>query len=84
LNASRSTQSVVADIIQPERQNTKTLFGKTGWTTTREPDIGWFVGGVGDGGTRQVFALNMDIRKREDARLPILLAKRFLAELGVW
>ena len=84
LNASTSTQSVVADIIQLGRQNTKTLFGKTGWTTTPDPDIGWFVGWVRDGGKLQTFALNMDIRKREDARLRIPLAKRFLSELGVW
>ncbi|MHA3915851.1 class D beta-lactamase [Halovulum sp. GXIMD14793] len=84
LPASPENQAIVRDIIRLEAKGTAVLYGKTGWTTYPDPDIGWFVGWVERDGDLTTFALNIDIRHRDDAAKRIVLAKALLAELGVY
>ena len=78
------TRRIVTDILKLEQRNGKTLYGKTGWTIAPDPDIGWFVGWVDDGQDKHVFALNMDVHSRADARLRKKLALQLLSQLGIY
>jgi len=44
LPALKHNQKVVRDIIRLERRGCAVFYGKTGWTVTPDPDIGWFIG----------------------------------------
>ncbi len=84
LPLSMENQSAVIDILRLETNKGKILFGKTGWTRTPDPDLGWFVGWVTDGTDQTVFALNMDIKNSADSRKRIILPKQILGELGLY
>ncbi len=84
LPTSDGSQSTVTDILRIEQKGSWALYGKTGWTTTPDPDIGWFVGWVADGKTIHTFALNMDIRNRADSQLRKPLAMALLKKLEVF
>ncbi|WP_439886866.1 class D beta-lactamase [Pseudomonas sp. MBLB4123] len=59
------------------------LYGKTGWATSVEPALGWWVGWLEQDGKRYSFALNMDIH--DQAALPerVALGKASLRALGL-
>lgn len=78
------TQQITRDIAKIETKGKRTLFGKTGWTTTPNPDLGWFVGWVESENSNISFALNMDINSRKDVRLREKIAREMLAELGLY
>ncbi len=84
LEAANKNQAIVADIIKLNTANGKTLYGKTGWTSAPDPDIGWFVGWVSDGDTIHTFAVNIDITKRSDAKHRRSIAGTILGELGIY
>jgi len=84
LPAGKENQHIVRDIIQLESRGSATLFGKTGWTTAPDPDIGSFVGCVERGDTTYAFDLNIYIDHRHDAKKRIAITKILLGELGVW
>lgn len=84
LPISERAQSIVANISLLDTKNGKTLHGKTGWTTTPHPDIGWFVGWVQDGEDVYTFALNIDMASREDAKKRRPIAEQLLAVFGVY
>ena len=84
LPVSERARRIVTDILKLEQRNGKTLYGKTGWTIAPDPDIGWFVGWVDDGQDKHVFALNMDVHSRADARLRKKLALQLLSQLGIY
>lgn len=81
---SKQTQQVVADISKLQVKDGKTLHGKTGWTTTPHPDIGWFVGWVQNGDQTHSFALNIDMASRKDAGKRRAIAEKLLAMLGIY
>ena len=83
LPISSATQRIVVDILKLEVKGSQTLYGKTGWSITPDPDIGWFVGWISDRGRWHAFALNMEVKDRSDAGLRIPLAKRLLRQTGV-
>ena len=83
LAASKSNQSIVADILRLEKSEQGTLFGKTGWTSTPNPDIGWFVGWIVKDEENHAFAFNMDIKSKADARKRKSLAMGILQKLGL-
>ena len=83
LPVSERSQSIVADIIRLEKSPAGTLYGKTGWSSSPTPDIGWFVGWVENKRGLFAFALNMDIRSNADAPLRKSIAKTLLRKLGV-
>ncbi|MCR9087199.1 MAG: class D beta-lactamase [Rhodobacteraceae bacterium] len=84
LPLSDRTQDLVQDIARIETKDGAVLYGKTGWTTAPDPDIGWFVGWVVRDDGIYAFALNIDMRSRADAPLRRVLARQLLAELGVY
>lgn len=84
LPLSDRAQSIVADISLLEAKENKKLHGKTGWTTTPHPDIGWFVGWVEMGADIYAFALNIDMASRDDAKKRRLIAEKLLAAFGVY
>ena len=81
-------QADVREIMTLEATDTHTLYGKTGWTWTRDDrsdEIGWLVGWIERDGAAHVYALNVtpngpDFDMRE-ARLSILHA--VLDDLGL-
>lgn len=84
LSISQNTQRIVRDIARIETKGVRTLYGKTGWTITPDPQLGWFVGWVtSDKGTYS-FALNIDIITRKDVAKRETLARAILAKLGVF
>ena len=84
LPLSKQTQKVVADISKLQVKDNKTLHGKTGWTTTPHPDIGWFVGWVQNGDQTHAFALNIDMASRKDAAKRRAIAEKLLSVLGIY
>lgn len=60
------------------------LYGKTGWTTTPDPDIGWWVGWVTSEGSVFSFALNIDMPDKGDVVKRVELGKACLKELGIF
>lgn len=70
---SPSAMAATRDIIMQVKTPSGALFGKTGWTTGPNPDIGWWVGWVRKEGRTYAFALNIDIVKEGDGdrRVPV-------------
>ena len=81
LPAKVASQKTVRDILRLETRDGAILFGKTGWTSKPNPDVGWFVGWIEKEGRVLSFALNLDICKRSDAAKRVLIAKRLLNPL---
>lgn len=84
LPLSQRSQSIVADISVIGTKDKKTLHGKTGWTTTPNPDIGWFVGWVQNDAKTYAFALNIDMRSSNDAVKRQLIAEELLTTFNVY
>lgn len=82
LPASPRSQSIVRDILRIEEKDGAALFAKTGWFTSAEPNIGWWVGWVERGGKVYAFALNIDMSSMEDAPKRLEIGRKLLAELG--
>lgn len=81
---SPQSQLIVRDIMRLETKGNATLFGKTGWTTAPDPDIGWFVGWVEKDEFIYPFAMNIDISSRADADKRVEIALQFLSRLDVY
>ena len=84
LPISTRSQEIVADIIRLETKGKRILYGKTGWTSTPNPQIGWFVGWVKNERGLFSFALNMDIVSRSDARKRKLIVLELLGILDIY
>lgn len=76
-------QENVRDIAQLEQGSDWVLYGKSGWTTTPDPDIGWWVGWVEKGDRIYAFAINIDMPERVDVAKRMELGKACLKTLGV-
>ncbi|MBS7662671.1 class D beta-lactamase [Pseudomonas lalucatii] len=59
------------------------LYGKTGWATSVEPAIGWWVGWLEQDGKGYSFALNMDIHGPAELPRRMALGKASLRALGL-
>ena len=59
------------------------MHGKTGWWNAPGPGLGWWVGWVDRQGRIFAFALNLDMRRAEDAGKRLELGKASLKALGV-
>ena len=84
LRVSERSRAMVREILKLEERDGALLYGKTGWATSEEPDVGWWVGWVERGGKVYAFALNMDMATEAEAPKRQQIAKALLAELGVW
>ena len=79
----RRTQIAIRNIIFLEYGSNWALYGKTGWATTEEPKVGWWVGWIQKGDEIYAFALNLDMPSVEDASKRIEIGKASLKALGV-
>lgn len=77
-------QRAVREIVQLEHRDDRTLYGKTGWTTTPDPDLGWWVGWVTIEGSVFSFALNIDMPDRSDVAKRVDLGRACLKELEIF
>ena len=59
------------------------LYGKTGWATRTNPQVGWFVGYVETLVDTWLFALNLDTQNDKDLPLRIQITKEALRTIGV-
>ena len=84
LPAKVASQKTVRDILRLETRDGTILFGKTGWTSTPNPDVGWFVGWTEKEDRQVSFALNIDINFREDAKKRKILTRALLKKLGYY
>jgi len=76
-------QDQVREITRLENGDNWALHGKTGWTNTPDPDIGWWVGWVVKQGKVYSFALNIDILESYDAKKRVELGRKSLTTLGI-
>ncbi len=79
----KTVQQDVRDILQLAQGDGWVLYGKTGWTTTPEPDIGWWVGWVAKDKQIFSFALNIDMPDRGDIAKRVELGRACLKTLGI-
>lgn len=80
---SASAQAQVREIARLEQGADWTLYGKTGWADSYEPDIGWWVGWVEQGGKLYSFALNIDMSHPDTTGQRIALGKASLRAMGL-
>ena len=73
----------VKDIMVEEKTDKYTLRAKTGWSDAYTPQVGWWVGYVEKGKETYFFALEIDIKKNEDANLRKPIAKNILKQLKI-
>ena len=66
LPLAEDVQNSVIDILKLEQSDQWILYGKSGWTTAPDPDIGWWVGWINRGGNIYTFALNIDVNSDAD------------------
>ena len=76
-------QAQVRQISQLEQGEDWVLYGKTGWASSSEPGIGWWVGWLEQDGRLYSFALNMPMGDLADADRRIDLGKAGLRALGL-
>jgi beta-lactamase class D len=81
---STAVQASVREILLLEQDGDRFLYAKTGWTTTPDPDIGWWVGWVTRNGHVFSFALNIDMPDRSYVATRVELGKACLALLGIY
>lgn len=75
-------QAAVRQIMLLEEGRDWTLHGKTGWASSVNPPIGWWVGWIIQNDHIHSFALNIDIVTDHDGAQRVPLAKACLRELG--
>ena len=79
----KSVQAEVRAIVHLESQTGWILYGKTGWATSTQPGVGWWVGWVENRQGLHAFALNMDMPTIDGAPRRIELGKASLKALGI-
>ena len=81
---SGEVQQSVRDIVFLEQGDDWALYAKSGWTTTPDPDIGWWVGWVVKDHRIFSFALNIDMPDKADVAKRVELGKACLGTLGIF
>ena len=80
---SPAVMATVRDVLEVERGDGWVLRAKTGWAAGAKPQVGWWVGWVERSDGVQVFALNLDIVERKDAKAREAVGRAVLVDLGV-
>lgn len=80
---SQRTLDLVKDIMIVERTPNYTLRGKTGWITSVNPNIGWFVGYLQQKDNVYFFATNINMPSANDAAKRIEITRRSFKALGL-
>lgn len=86
LGADPAATALAKELLVLEDTPTYRLSGKTGWVGLGEPDapqLGWLVGYVERDGAVSFFALNLDIRRSEDAAARLAITRTVLQEVGL-
>jgi beta-lactamase class D len=86
LGVSERTTRIVKDLLVLEQTPHYRLSGKTGWAGMGDPSqsqVGWFVGYLERAEGVHIFAINIDIRKNEDAAARLSITKAVLRELAL-
>lgn len=76
-------QKAVREILLLEQTEEYSLYVKSGWTTTPDPDTGWWVGWIERDGKNYAFALNIDTHNMDDVALREKLSRASLKILGL-
>ncbi|TPQ28927.1 class D beta-lactamase [Methylomonas koyamae] len=71
------------EIMLAEQTPDYALWAKTGWAARVDPQVGWYVGYVESRGEVWLFALNIDLRGKDDLALRPKLARAALAAKGI-
>jgi beta-lactamase class D len=84
LDASARSQQIVRDIIRLESRDGRVLYGKTGWSASTNPNIGWWTGWVEHGGNITAFSLNIDMPAgASDVPKRVAIGKTLLGKLRI-
>jgi beta-lactamase class D len=86
LGVSERTTQTVKDILVLEQTPDYRLSGKSGWAGMGDPtvsQVGWFVGYLERAERVYFFAINIDIKKPEDAQARLSIIKASLRDLGL-
>lgn len=78
-----AAMDAVIHILELDRRGDYVLRGKTGWASKPDPDIGWFVGWAEKGPEVRVFAVNINMRGKQDIPVRQTIAKAALAAAGL-
>jgi beta-lactamase class D len=79
----KHAMATTRELVLIEKTAGYSLYGKTGWTDTGKPDIGWWTGWVQKGERVYAFALNIDIVDDADAGKRLPLGRASLSALGI-
>jgi beta-lactamase class D len=82
---SEETMKTVINIIVLEETPVYRLSGKTGWATSVNPDVGWFVGYVEKGGNVYYFATNVNLEGSVESlgKISQAITMEILAAMGI-
>jgi beta-lactamase class D len=80
---SDSSYATLREIMVAEKTPEFTLYGKTGWAASANPQIGWYVGYLEMPDEVWFFALNMDLRSESDLALRKQLVREALQAKGI-
>lgn len=83
LDFTASHQEAIAEILEIQKTEEFTLHVKTGWQTSTDPGIGWWVGWIKRDEKIYAFALNIDMNNINDAGLRTELGVASLKALGL-
>jgi beta-lactamase class D len=75
---------LVKDIMIMEQTPDYTLRGKTGWGTSQQPELGWFVGYLEQNNNVYFFATNIDIVTEKDSAARLEVTRLCLQDLGLF
>ena len=81
---SERSLNLLKDIMIIEKTPNYTLRGKTGWVTTTNPKVGWFVGYLEQNNKVYFFATNIDMDSLKVAASRIEVTRRCLKMLGLF
>jgi beta-lactamase class D OXA-50 len=77
-------QAAVRQLAHVDTVDGHHLHAKTGWASTYDPDIGWWVGWVEHDDRLHAFALHIDIRQTSDLERRARIGRACLAAAGVF
>ena len=79
--ASLEVQKQVIGLIPVHVSQIGILRGKTGWSTSPEPAIGWYIGWLETPRDNYIFALNMDMTEKSHRRARIEVVQDVLSAI---
>jgi len=75
---SSTTVETVKSIMLIDSSDSYKYYAKTGWATRTEPQIGWYVGFVIRENGTWLFALNININKKDDKKQRVMITENIL------